>query len=219
MPKCMNMNMIYKRLGVLLGENTAVFLSPSRWTSARRPFQAASAGVPPCAFGHRALAGPWKPPEEQIPGSFADVPFCHPWMSARKSNFISISSFSNISAWRGLLMAPYPPSVGDGAVLRGRRGGCQGRGLGGHPTWHMGALRASSGRHGGLFWKSTLPLGGRCWGKEGGNKCPFHGWLRWQWFVRGPGTFANTELTPRIAFTDWGDGVCPHWFSRIHSWW
>lgn len=46
--------------------------------SRRRAGVGASARVPTCAFCHRALAGRWNTPEEQIVYSFSRVPFCHP---------------------------------------------------------------------------------------------------------------------------------------------
>ena len=134
MLKCMNMNMIYKRLGVLLGGNPEVSLFPSRLTSAWWPLWTACVGmaVPTCALGHWALAGSWNSPEEQILDSFQNVPFCHPWISAHKSNFINISSFSSLSSEWGLLVwAPIHSLQRMGAVpWRGRvlGGGAVGQG-------------------------------------------------------------------------------------------
>lgn len=36
------------------------------------------------------------------------------------------------------------------------------------------------------------------------------------WFARVNGTFVSAELTPRIAFTDRGNGVRIDWFPHIH---
>lgn len=97
MLKYMNMNMIYKTLRVLLGENPEVSHSPSTITSAQWPWQTARRH----GCGHVCTwppsFGSWSTPEEQILDSFWNVPFCHPWTSAHKSSFISISSFSKIS--------------------------------------------------------------------------------------------------------------------------
>ena len=168
MLKCMNMNMIYKRLGVLLGGNPEVSLFPSRLTSAWWPLWTACVGmaVPTCALGHRALARSWNSPEEQILDSFQNVPFCHPWISAHKSNFISISSFSSLSSEWGLLVwAPIHSLQRMGAVP------WRGRVLGGvqwvreHTCQQMGAHGTLFGDSGGGFWKSAFPIGGWWWGR------------------------------------------------------
>lgn len=95
------LNMAYKRLWVF-GENTKVSLSPSWLTRSQSPLLCVGMDVPKC--DHWTLSRSYNSPKEQVLYSFQNVPFCHPWMSARKSNFISISSFSSISSECGLMV-------------------------------------------------------------------------------------------------------------------
>ena len=95
------LNTVYKRLWVF-GENTKVSLSPSWLTRSQSPLLCVGMDVPKC--DHWTLSRSYSSPKEQVLYSFQNVPFCHPWMSARKSNFISISSFSSISSECGLMV-------------------------------------------------------------------------------------------------------------------
>lgn len=97
------LNMVYKRLWVF-GENTKVSLSPSWLTRSQSPLLRMGMDVPKCAPHHGTLSRSYGSPKEQVLHSLQNIPFCHSWMSARKSNFISISSFSSVSSECGLMV-------------------------------------------------------------------------------------------------------------------
>lgn len=97
------LSMVYKRLWVF-GENSKISLSPSWLTRSQSPLLCVGMDVPKCAPGHWTLSRSCHTPKEQVLNSFQNVLFCHPWMSARKSNFISIPSFSSISSKCGLMV-------------------------------------------------------------------------------------------------------------------
>ena len=97
------LSMVYKRLWVF-GENSKISLSPSWLTRSQSPLLCVGMDVPKCAPGHWTLSRNYNTPEKQVLNSFQNVLFCHPWMSARESNFISISSFSSISSECGLMV-------------------------------------------------------------------------------------------------------------------
>ena len=157
------LNTVYKRLWVF-GENTKVSLSPSWLTRSQSPLLCVGMDVPKC--DHWTLSRSYSSPKEQVLYSFQNVPFCHPWMSARKSNFISISSFSSLSSEWGLLVwAPIHSLQRMGAVP------WRGRVLGGvqwvreHTCQQMGAHGTLFGDSSGGFWKSAFPIGGWWWGR------------------------------------------------------
>lgn len=80
------LNMVYKRLWVF-GENTKVSLSPSWLTRSQSPLLRMGMDVPKCTPHHGTLSRSYGSPEEQVLHSLQNIPFCHSWMSARKSNF------------------------------------------------------------------------------------------------------------------------------------
>lgn len=212
------MNMIYKKLWVLLGANTKFLkMSTSTLTSTQWPLTLRWDGACitmwfSCHFATEPL---WKLQysEEQILQSFSDVPFCHPWMSAHKSNFISISSFSNISSKCGtndhrhlsIFCRECVPSLALGRTYLDFRG-----------------HRKLSNEEIETLLETTMCVLGKCLlfcrpqQREGGINSAFTA----DWDKGGlqelMELLLNSELTPRTVFTDWGDGVCIDWFSHIH---
>lgn len=163
MLKCMPRNMIYKRLGVSLGENMGGFLSPCSVTCVQLGCSSGRAHV--CIL---PLSLDWelKFSQKQILDSFSNTAFCHPWMAAHKSNFDSISSFSNISRLVWPNNGPLSTLCRAWVLGLEEGGGCQDWGTSASTQLAQGGTGALSGNKAGHSWKSVFPSGGP-WCREG----------------------------------------------------